>query len=243
MKPHSASGHNRQSSRKASRAGHLGKKPRRRVITASQFYDARVFSGLSRDQAAVLLGVSLRTIGHWETGRARPSYAAFKLLRVYRHGDLVHPAWADFSINRRGALVTPEGHELVAADLGWLSLLCRRAEAFSDLLRQRDRRSGEGADLAGGAQRPAPAPLALVSTETTHTSNGESLVLQGIPVHVWSLHAPVASPATGANMAPIWPHNWTFSPVPSVVNAGVRGLCPGSNTGQKSAHFAREVGA
>lgn len=93
---------------------------------------------MTREQAAAFLCVSVRTIGHWETGRARPSYAAFKLLRVYRHGDLIHPEWRSCSINHRGCLVKPEGHELKPSDLAWLCLLFRRAEMMGPLLRERD---------------------------------------------------------------------------------------------------------
>ncbi|MCC5089260.1 helix-turn-helix domain-containing protein, partial [Xanthomonas campestris] len=61
-------------------------------MSNTQFRDARVFGGFTREEAARFLNVSVRTIGHWETGRVRPTYAAFKLLRIYRHGDLIHPA-------------------------------------------------------------------------------------------------------------------------------------------------------
>ena len=203
MKAHSASGHNRQSSRRPARAGHLGKKPRRHVITASQFYDARVFSGLDREQAAEFLNVSVRTIGHWETGRARVSYAAFKLLRVYRHGDLIHPAWSACKINRRGALVTPEGHQIHAHDLTWLSLLCRRAAGFTDLLRQRDAgkfpRPSAGQAVAEGAQRPAAA-LGLVSSTTSDTGSLETLVLSTFRV------VPPGA-LLGALVVPKWHHD------------------------------------
>lgn len=111
-------------------------------ISAQQFRQSRVFSGLDREQASQLLGVSLRTIGHWETGHSRPSFAAFKLLRLFRHGDLLHPAWSSYRISREGELVTPEGHHIGAHEMTWLSLLVRRAKAFSDLLAERDGRRG-----------------------------------------------------------------------------------------------------
>src|SRR5688572_12612570 len=93
--------------RSPARAGNKGKMPRRKLVTAAQFREARVFSGLTREEAAEFVGVSLRTIGHWETGKARPQFAAFKLLRVYRHGDLIDPRWSGYAIVR-GKLVTPE---------------------------------------------------------------------------------------------------------------------------------------
>jgi len=130
------------------------KQPRRsRRVDADQFRTARRFSGLSRADAAEFLGVSLRTIGHWETGRARPSFAAFKLLRIYRHGDLIDPNWTGYSIIR-GKLVTPENHTFEPHELSWLSLLVRRARAFSELLAQRDGKPRE----ASAPRAAAPAP-------------------------------------------------------------------------------------
>ena len=122
------------------------------AVSSNQFRDARIFSGMSREAAADFLQVSVRTIGHWETGRARPSYAAFKLLRVMRHGDLIHPAWSACKINRRGALVTPEGREIWSSDLAWLSLLVRRAKAFGELFRQREQER---------SRREPPSPPAI----------------------------------------------------------------------------------
>lgn len=133
-------------------------------MSSNQFRDARIFSGMTRAEAASFLQVSVRTIGHWETGRARPSYAAFKLLRIYRHGDLIHPAWQAYSINRRGALVTPEGHEIASHEMTWLSLLVRRAKAFGELLRERDSGAwGQGAGKAVKLHLGAPAvrPIAV----------------------------------------------------------------------------------
>ncbi len=106
-------------------------------VTSEQFRDARVFSGMDRDEAADFLGVSVRTVGHWETGKSKPSYAAFKMLRVYRHGDLVDPRWSAYKLVR-GRLVTPEGHAFYPGDMAWLSLLVRRAAAFSELRKEKD---------------------------------------------------------------------------------------------------------
>ena len=123
-----------------------------KVVTAVQFREARLYASLSREQAADMLGVSLRTIGHWETGKARPSWAAFKLLRIYRHGDLIDPQWSGYSLIR-GKLVTPENHSFAPHDLTWLSLLVRRADAFSELRRQRDEAKGAGGVAACGSRR------------------------------------------------------------------------------------------
>lgn len=119
------------------------------TVTAQQFRDARVYAGLSRQEAAKLLGVSLRTVGHWETGKARPTYAAFKLLRVLRHGDLVDPRWSGYSLIR-GKLVTPENHCFAPSDMAWLSLTVRRSHAFGELMRD-SARTHAGARLSAAA--------------------------------------------------------------------------------------------
>lgn len=138
----------------------------RRSITSEQFKDDRIFSGLCRSGAADLLGVSLRTVGHWETGKARPAYAALRLLRILRHGELVDPAWSGYHL-RRGALITPEGHAILPGDMAWHSLLVRRSAALSDLLAWR-----EGVRLAGPASEASA--LGLVSFATSRIAKYET---------------------------------------------------------------------
>ncbi len=163
---------------------------------------------MTREQAAAFLRVSVRTIGHWETGRARPSYAAFKLLRVYRHGDLIHPEWGSCSINHRGALVTPEGHEIKAADLSWLTLLFRRAEAMGSLLRERDEllrrlhfmtRHETGQASAGEAGRM---PWACLLLNKSHAASAILPNSQSYQRFSWVS----AVSCDGAIMGPQWGH-------------------------------------
>ena len=90
------------------RAGRRGKRPRLPTVTAEQFRELREFTGKSREDVAELVGVSLRTVGHWETGAARPSYAAYRLLRVILRGDTLHPGWEAYRFVR-GRLVTGGG--------------------------------------------------------------------------------------------------------------------------------------
>lgn len=210
------------------RKGKRGKAPRRNSVTAAQFREIRLSAGLSRHEAAALVGVSLRTVGHWETGAARPAFAAFKLLRVYRHGDLIDPRWQGFQIVR-GLLVTPEGHSFRPDEMLWQSLLVRRSRALSDLLAERDAREREVAapaatcaDFATLAEQPAEAP-------------GRRPVAPAVHPWVWS------------NAQPAGPHGFTFdipalngdfSPLGAVDREGDRARCPvgpGSNTGLKFA--------
>jgi len=191
--------HNIHSGPKPSRAGRLGKFPRRNLIDPNQFADARRFAGLSREDAADLLGVSLRTVGHWETGKVRVSYAAFKLLRVYRHGDLIDPSWSAFKL-RRGMLVTPEGHSFGPGDVSWLALLVRRAKLVTEVVAQREALRTELAALqaeVGEADRR----LGLVYIKTSDTPQVEPLVYQG-----FRANQPVAF---GANVVPTWQHGYS----------------------------------
>ena len=211
----------RKARRKVSRARVSGRFGYRKKVTSEQFRDARVYAGLTREQAADLVGVSLRTIGHWETGAARPTYAAFKLLRVLRHGDIADPRWSGYSFVR-GKLVTPENHTFEPSDMTWWSLTCRMAHAFRERCRQ-------------DAQARS-AELGLVHYSTSDTPSPESLAAQGSPVLASGLEVVDIPALHGANLAPYWPQNEDFSPVSAMVS---RGDGPRSNTGQKSADLAQ----
>ena len=132
-----------------------------------------MFGGLTREQAAAVLGVSLRSIGNWERGKARPPYAAFKLLRVLRHGDFVDPRWSGYRIIR-GKLVTPEDREFSPVDLSWLSLLARRADAFTAVLN----RLKESDRSAGAGTRPSACTTAAAAALDTVDLHAATAVVQ-----------------------------------------------------------------
>lgn len=146
--------------------GGFGYRPK---ITAQQFRDARVDAGLTRQQAADMVGVSLRTVGHWETEKARPTYAAFKLLRVLRHGDLIDPKWSGYRLIR-GKLVSPENHSFEPSDMTWWSLTVRMAHAFRENCRRTATAEGRGV-LAGVPTAPRPVVPAL--SQATVGGHGE----------------------------------------------------------------------
>lgn len=201
--------------RHPARAGKHGKFPRKTpIVTPEQFATERKKSGFSREQAAEFLGVSLRTIGHWETGKARPAWAAFRLLRVFRHGDLIDPRWEGYSIIG-GRLVTPENHAFEPHDLTWLSLLVRRAEAFTETRRKLEL-VGEGAAFAARKRSDARAPhVALSASAFPHTQ-----------LRRWPAVGTVGVVEHSSDGAfPRW------NPVKRV--EAVLAIGPGSNTGQK----------
>ena len=129
-------------------------------VPAWRFREARLSVGLSVVGCAELLKVSERTMRGWESGATRIPYTAYKLLRLLRGGRVLsHPDWKHFTV-RGNVLISPEGHEFVAGELGWLSLLVRRARAFAK--RQVDRtdlaetgsRHAARAAASGPASRP-----------------------------------------------------------------------------------------
>ena len=80
-----------------------------------EFRTSRRDLGLSVEDAAKLLHVSLRTFHNWEAGAARVPYAAFKLIRGER-------------------LITPEGREFQWADQNFHSLERQVHEAAGPIL-------------------------------------------------------------------------------------------------------------
>lgn len=197
MKPQKRVLHNIHSPRKPSRAGRFGKFPRRNLIQSDQFREARLMSGLSRDRAAELLGVSIRTIGHWETGKVRVSYAAFKLLRVYRHGDLIDPRWSEYRLSR-GLLCTPEGHEIHPGEIRWFSLMIQRAKLAAVIAKERDALRNELSDVKKAIAAAGGEGLGLVYYKTSGTPIREPLVYQGFRANQVL--------AIGANVVPNWHH-------------------------------------
>lgn len=88
---------------------------------------------MSVPETAKFLRVSERTLHNWESGRARVPYAAYKLLRVMRGHQLLHPAWKGFSV-RGDTLWTPEGRSFKPSHMTWWSLTCRMADQFRLLM-------------------------------------------------------------------------------------------------------------
>ena len=144
----------------AARAGRLCQRPRRPWIDSDQFRDERILGGLSIETAADLLGVTERTIRNWEAGVTRPPYAAFKLMRIARRGDILAPGWQGYRF-RGPWLTTPEGRDFGPAELAWLSLLVRRAKLMQDAC---SKLREERASGAGAGERPSAAPASSPSS-------------------------------------------------------------------------------
>ncbi len=90
---------------------------------------------LSRPATVKLLHITLRTLHNWESGKVRIPYAAFKLIRLFSSYPIFQPIWKDWRIVG-SRLITPEGHSLEAGNFHWLSLMARKAEAFTKINQQ-----------------------------------------------------------------------------------------------------------
>jgi DNA-binding XRE family transcriptional regulator len=123
---------------------------------------------LPRSAVAKMLHVSLRTLHNWESGKVRIPYAAYKLIRLFNSYEIFHPIWKDWRICG-SRLITPEGHALEAGNFHWLSLMARRAEAFSKV-NQRLIAQKRAADCQALL---ATAP-SVIETNNQSLSNGSS---------------------------------------------------------------------
>jgi len=97
-----------------------------------RFHVERMTAGLTQQQAAEYLGVSVRTMRNWETGSNRIPYPAFKLVRM-RAGAIVHvEGWEGWRFARDGALVTPDGRTFKPWELQHLRLVVSLARRYSE---------------------------------------------------------------------------------------------------------------
>lgn len=161
---------------------------------------------LSRHATAKLLRISLRTLQNWETGKVRIPYAAYKLVRLFNSYEIFHPIWHDWRIVG-SKLITPEGHCLEAGDFHWLSLMARKAEAFSKTHRQLRLLQAQARPQTVAAESVAPG---LVYNSTSVPKQPEAQQIQG-PIWV----APATHP-----VAPKTPHH-TQSPEPLSIPDGL----------------------
>jgi len=109
--------------------------PGRRVwlISPEGFRELRHACLLSRQQAAAYLGVCLRTVRHWESGRNRVPWSAVRLLRLRRAGELggLLDGWEGWTI-WRDRLVSPDGRVFRQRDMRHLWLTLTQAALFRE---------------------------------------------------------------------------------------------------------------
>ncbi len=144
-------------------------------ITGERFRIARQSCWLTLPQAAKVLQVSERTLHNWESGACRVPFAAYKLMRLMAGGDLGHlcPTWDGWTLER-GRLISPEGREFKAGDMGWLSLLVARARLFSELYRKVHHHGSATTAKAAGASAPDASALAALAGRSPDGERSES---------------------------------------------------------------------
>lgn len=117
----------------------------------------------NRKAAAAYLGVCVRTIRHWDTGRCRVPWSAVRLLRLLRAGELggLLDGWEGWTISR-DRLVSPDGRAYLERDMRHMWLTVTQAALFR-----------EGYDAAtrpsGGCALPAALKVGDGGSGTTAT--------------------------------------------------------------------------
>ncbi|KRA35512.1 hypothetical protein ASD68_03675 [Rhodanobacter sp. Root627] len=101
---------------------------------------------MSQKQAAAYLGVCLRTVRHWDSGRNRVPWSAVRLLRLLRAGELggLLDGWEGWRVVR-DRLVSPEGRVYRERDMRHWWLTIEQAHLF---------REGYDAATRPGAAQP-----------------------------------------------------------------------------------------
>ncbi|WP_343123432.1 VC1465 family Xer recombination activation factor [Rhodanobacter sp. Root627] len=124
------------------------RRPRRRLwlISPDGFRELRHSCLLSQKQAAAYLGVCLRTVRHWDSGRNRVPWSAVRLLRLLRAGELggLLDGWEGWRVVR-DRLVSPEGRVYRERDMRHWWLTIEQAHLF---------REGYDAATRPGAAQP-----------------------------------------------------------------------------------------
>ena len=122
-------------------------------VDRERFYVERRTAGLTQQEAAAYLGVSLRTLRNWERGKYSIPYPAFKLLRM-RAGGIVHaPGWEDWRFDRQGALCSPDGRSFKAWELDQIKLVFSMARRFQESMTA-DTAPRSGAVVGSAVKRP-----------------------------------------------------------------------------------------
>jgi transcriptional regulator with XRE-family HTH domain len=121
------------------------------IIPAEDFLEYRRFLGLSQDECAAMLGVTLRTIRNYEKGRVRVPYSAFFVLRTLS-GQLPYEFWQGW-VCRGPTLISPAGETFEVGELSWLTLTFAMAREWK---KQRTLSASQTVDHRDGQSTPAP---------------------------------------------------------------------------------------
>jgi DNA-binding XRE family transcriptional regulator len=178
-------------------------------LSPDGFRELRHSCFLSRKACAEFLGVSERTVRHWDVGRCRVPWSAVRLLRLFRLGDLgaLHESWDGWVLNRNG-LWSPDGKRYSESSMRCWWLTSEQARFWRQ---DYDRRA------AGGVGASAPAM-------TLQLEAGEAVTSHEV-VSVRPVEAP--SPSTALFLLPVAASTMDAAvaaaamSLPQLVNSGV----------------------
>ncbi|ULU23789.1 VC1465 family Xer recombination activation factor [Dyella terrae] len=183
-------------------------------VSAEGFRALRHSCFLSREACAKLLGVSVRTVRHWDAGRNRVPWSVVRLLRLRRRGDIgaLHDAWAGWVLNERTAeLVSPNGYSFQPGKLEVWPILCEQARFWRDDFRRRSAVERlQGASPGAAVQHPTGESLsctALATADPVAETPPPATALFLLPVAAASIDPSVVAAAALA--------------LPALANAGV----------------------
>lgn len=176
------------------RPGKRKKRPRINVVAPERFREARLTCFLNVAAAAKLLRVTEKTLHNWETGKTRIPYAAYKLMRIMRGGELpgVGDSWAGWQFTWNEVLISPEGHRFKPHEFSWLHLLIEQAKFW-----QQHRKEHHA--------KAAAAALVRKATESAIGFQLPASIFNG-PVCLSAEPNPYTQPAPVQAPAP--PHRW-----------------------------------
>lgn len=189
-------------------------------LSPEGFRELRHSCFLSRAACADFVGVSLRTVRHWDAGRCRVPWSVVRLLRLYRLGDLgaLHAAWAGWVLNRNG-LWSPDGkrHDPAMMTAWWLT--CEQARFWRDDYGRRAGERLEGASQGAATGVPAGDSLscpALDMPQRVDTSSPATALFL-LPVAAAQVDASVVQAA--AHSLPVLPNAGVFLADPAMLAA------------------------
>lgn len=99
-------------------------------VDPEAFRVLRLSLGLSLDDTAAFLHVSVRTVRYWEAGSVRVPYCAFRLLRIRAGAALPVDGWEGWRFGRDGTLWSPNRQPFRPEDLSYLWLVFAMARAW-----------------------------------------------------------------------------------------------------------------
>ena len=137
-------------------------------LDGSEFRDLRLGCLLNQRACAEFLGVAVRTVRAWDSGRTRVPWAAVRLMRLFRSGELesISKPWAGWLL-RGERLISPEGREFRPHQMSYWANTVAMAELWRS--ERRTARLSAGSDLradkevvdVGQGRMPAAVPVRI----------------------------------------------------------------------------------